>query len=173
MASGMSANTVAKQLKRNRRTVAKFLDEPGTKEALDNMFEKIARQALDGIEPEQLAKASFLQRVTAAAIAVDKMQLLRNQPTQITQINILLDAVTAIKEMRAAQNGGVRLSLPAEVQAPAPDLPDLHVEQQPVMPPVMRVAQPTIERHRTRYYAVPQPEQREQRRPLQQPPDPD
>ena len=70
---------------------------------------------------------------------------------------------------------GVRLSLPAEAQPAAPDLPDLHqlVEQQPVMPPVMRVAQPAIERHGIRYYSVKNEKQPDQRMPLQQDPNPD
>jgi hypothetical protein len=103
MASGMSANTVAKQLKRNRRTVAKFLDEPATKMVLADMFERTARQALERIGPEKLEKSSALQLATVAGISTDKMRLLRNEPTQIS-VDYLLAAVTDIRAMRAAQN---------------------------------------------------------------------
>lgn len=96
--SGMSANTVAKQLKRNRRTVAKFLDEPGTKEVLADMYERLCRQILESVCPEDISKATLLQKTTSAAIATDKMQLLRDKPTQ--NIGYLLEAVLTIREMR-------------------------------------------------------------------------
>jgi hypothetical protein len=102
-AEGLSANRVAATIKRNRRTVQKFLDEPGTKEALDAILERLCRKTLDGITDESIEKSSFLQRITSAAIMIDKMRLIRNEPTTI-HVEYLLDAVQAIKEMRAAGN---------------------------------------------------------------------
>ena len=113
-ASGMPATRVAAEIKRNRQTVQKFLDTPDAKEQLADMYERLTRQTLESVKPEDIEKANLLQKVTSAAIMTDKMRLLRDQPTQI-HVAYLLDAVQAIKEMRAAEN--LRPQLPSSAPA--------------------------------------------------------
>lgn len=61
--------------------VAKKCDEK--KEDLADLFEQVVRDAL-GQLPFTLESASYAQLITGAGIATDKMQLLRNKPTVIT-----------------------------------------------------------------------------------------
>ncbi len=49
---------------------------------LADIFEEIAYSAC-GVAPDKMEEASFAQVMTGAAIAVDKMRLLREQPTSI------------------------------------------------------------------------------------------
>ena len=114
-ATGLSPARVAAQIHRNRRTVKKFLEEPAAKEALDNILERLCRQTLANVKPEDIEKSTLIQKITSAAIMIDKIRLLRNEPTQI-HVSYLLDAVAAIKEMRAAEN-------------PRPQLPPGQVDQ--------------------------------------------
>ncbi|SRR5712691_223562 len=54
--------------------------------ALDEMFEQVARNYLDhATKPDVIAEVDGKAAVTAAAIAVDKMRLLRDLPTEIIQ----------------------------------------------------------------------------------------
>jgi hypothetical protein len=53
---------------------------------LADAFEELARELLGGMTPEKMAAATLQQLATAAGIAVDKMQLLRGQPTTITEM---------------------------------------------------------------------------------------
>lgn len=89
----------------NRRTEPNFkkrlLPEPQevneAQEALDEMFEGVARTYLEkATEEDRMAKMSGKDFVMAAAIAVDKMRLLRNLPTEIVQVlPSLVDALKA------------------------------------------------------------------------------
>jgi hypothetical protein len=98
-AAGMSANTVGKQIKRNRRTVQKFLDEPSSKAILADMYERLNRKILESVTAEDIEKATLQQKSVSAAIMTDKALLLRGEPTQIT-VSYLLEAVELIREMR-------------------------------------------------------------------------
>ena len=52
---------------------------------LASKFESNAHLLVNSISEHDLSTASLSQKATAAGIMVDKMQLLRNQPTSITQ----------------------------------------------------------------------------------------
>lgn len=66
------------------------------KEALADLFENAARIYLaHGIEPDVVSEVSGQASMTAAAIAVDKMQLLRGLPTEI--IGLLPEVLAALK----------------------------------------------------------------------------
>jgi hypothetical protein len=165
-ASGKSATAVSKKIGRNRRTVSKYLQDPGTKELLSDIYERLNRKILASITPEDMSKANLLQKTTSSAIMTDKTLVLRGQPTQI-HVSYLLDAVEAIREMRQNPVLVSSAAEPIEVQAPAPDL---HEQQ-----PQQRIGQPasyTVERHGAKYYSCAH-EPRERRIPLQQDPDPD
>lgn len=63
---------------------------------LDSYFEKIAYTYLDrAVEPEAVKKTSGNQAVMTAAVAVDKMRLLRNLPTEI--VSIMPDLMKSIE----------------------------------------------------------------------------
>lgn len=66
------------------------------KKDLADLFENAARIYLThGTDPEVVAEVSGQASMTAAAIAVDKMQLLRGMPTEI--ISMIPDVVKALK----------------------------------------------------------------------------
>jgi hypothetical protein len=56
-------------------------------EALDNVFEEVARRYLDhSVKPDVIDEVKGKDAVIAAATAVDKMRLLRGLPTEIIEI---------------------------------------------------------------------------------------
>lgn len=61
--------------------------ESVAQETLDNMFEHLARRYLErALEPSVIDDMKGRELVTSAAIAVDKMQLLRGLPTEVISI---------------------------------------------------------------------------------------
>ena len=80
---------------------------------LADLFEQVARDILGSVTAEDIKNAPFQARMTGAAIATDKMQLLREKPTNITaqyadtesrreRITELLDAARARRDSEAA-----------------------------------------------------------------------
>lgn len=62
--------------------VAKLL--PGAKVALSDRLEQVASALVDKMDdPEKIAAATLSQLAVAAGVAIDKMRLLREQPTSI------------------------------------------------------------------------------------------
>lgn len=74
------------------------IDDNWAKKTLDDYFEKIAYTYLDqAVDPDVVAKTSGNQAVMTAAVAVDKMRLLRNLPTEI--VSIMPDLMASIKAL--------------------------------------------------------------------------
>ena len=67
-----------------------FRNDKGT------IFEVLQHRTLSSITDDDIAKTPFIQRVTAAAILQDKIQLLRGQPTAI-HAHILVDVLDALR----------------------------------------------------------------------------
>ena len=65
----------------------------GKKLELADRFEEIARAALGRVTAAKLDEANAPQLLTAAGIAVDKMRLLREQPTEITAQLVLIEQI--------------------------------------------------------------------------------
>ena len=65
------------------------------------IFEAVQYRTLASITEEDIAKASYLQRITGAAILQDKIQLIRGQPTSI-HVHALIDVLDAIAAKREA-----------------------------------------------------------------------
>jgi hypothetical protein len=59
-------------------------------------------RAVMSIDDSKLSKSSAAQLMMVAGTAFDKSQLVRGQATQIN-VTVLLDAVQAIKDMRAKE----------------------------------------------------------------------
>lgn len=58
-----------------------------TEKKLDDVFEALARQLLKhAAKPDVISEMKGQQAITSAAIAVDKMRLLRDMPTEIVQL---------------------------------------------------------------------------------------
>jgi hypothetical protein len=55
---------------------------------LADAFEALAGKLLDGITPAKITETGVKDLTTSAAIAVDKMRLLREQPTSISDVNL-------------------------------------------------------------------------------------
>lgn len=79
-------------------------------EKLDAIFETVARTyANHALKPSVVGQATASQAMTAAAIAVDKMRLLRNLPTEIVAVlPNLLDAIDR-KGLKASEVFGAML----------------------------------------------------------------
>jgi AraC-like DNA-binding protein len=88
------------------RVLARFLGEDSESELAEyqqskaDIYDAIQLRTLKSITSADIAKAPLLARVTGAAILEDKARTIRGQATQIN-VNVLLDAVQAIKEMRS------------------------------------------------------------------------
>jgi hypothetical protein len=52
---------------------------------LADVFEGVAWQLLEGVTSAKIAAATVQQLATAAGICVDKMRLLRGEPTAVTE----------------------------------------------------------------------------------------
>lgn len=63
------------------------------------IFEALQYRTLASITDSDIEKTSFMQRITAAAILQDKIQLMRGQPTAI-HVHVLVDVLKAIRESR-------------------------------------------------------------------------
>jgi hypothetical protein len=69
------------------------------KKVLAKRYEEEARRILDSITPEDITKASLLQKTTSSAICTDKSLALSGQSLNI-DVHILLEAVSLVREMR-------------------------------------------------------------------------
>lgn len=91
------------------RVLTRFLGEKLTEdehraitENTADVFDRLSNRMLISITDEEIAKAQLLPRVTSAAILHDKARTIRGQATQVN-VTVLLDAVQAIREMRAKE----------------------------------------------------------------------
>jgi hypothetical protein len=103
-ASGKSTHAVAKILDRSPHTVKKFLRQPETarqvgvaRETLAGMFDDVAHRTLAGVSDEDVKKASLLQKMTSAGIAIDKAAMLRDELPPTINVQILLDMAEMIR----------------------------------------------------------------------------
>ncbi len=85
------------------------------KEALSDRLEVIAHSLVDAI-PSAIAGANLQQITTSLAIAIDKMLLLKGQPTEITPVSNMTDEerlrrLTELVQKAMARNPNIRLSV--------------------------------------------------------------
>ena len=91
------------------RVLQRFLGDKITEQEhktfADNQADALSRvkhRIIMSITDADIQKASLLQRATAFGIVHDKEQVLRGHATSIS-VNVLLDAVQAIREMRGKE----------------------------------------------------------------------
>ena len=78
----MAKHPVATELQPIKKRAVELVEKN-----LDDVFEALARQLLThAANPDIVAEMKGQQAVTSAAIAVDKMRLLRDMPTEIVQL---------------------------------------------------------------------------------------
>lgn len=63
------------------------------KAELADLFEAQARDCLAAITPEKVAAANVQQLLVSAGVAVDKMRLLRNQPTENVASLVIVEEI--------------------------------------------------------------------------------
>lgn len=94
-ANGGNIDRTAKFCKIDRRTIRRWASGENInedvsrnahekKEALADRLEALAHRLVDSIDEDKIGDASLQMVATSLGIAVDKMRLLREQPTQIT-----------------------------------------------------------------------------------------
>ena len=88
VASGKTYYSVAREIKRDPKTVKAYAEKPEVvrvikeaREELADMFEGLARRYVDSITDKDIEKINAYQRTIAAAAATDKSRLLRNEST--------------------------------------------------------------------------------------------
>ena len=99
--SGLTPAQIAKETGANKATVYYWLEARSTEKTLDNSldlasrFEKAASLFIE-LAVKKARKANFSHLMTGAGIAIDKMQLLRGQPTSISQ-SVISDEERQVK----------------------------------------------------------------------------
>jgi hypothetical protein len=97
------------------RVLKRFLGDHSEQELREfqeskaDIYDALQMRQLKSITDTDIAKAQLLPRVTASAILEDKARTIRGQATQVN-VTVLLDAVQAIKEMRARQSNPPMIS---------------------------------------------------------------
>jgi IS30 family transposase len=106
-ANGDSPSRIGKKLERSHHTVQHHLAKPETqarvedaKKILAQRYAEEARRILDSITPEDITKASLLQKTTSSAICTDKSLALSGQVLSV-DVHVLLEAVRVVREMRS------------------------------------------------------------------------
>jgi hypothetical protein len=113
-AGGMSTTKIAENLGRSRGFVKHTINEPEIQRAISEekaelslIFKAKARAIIESIDGNVIDKGNLLQRATSAAICLDKSLLLSGDLPQVS-VTVLLDLVTAARDMRDAEDARFR-----------------------------------------------------------------
>jgi hypothetical protein len=103
-AAGATACAIAKQLNRSQNTIQKFLDNPGVQKQIEekkkdliSLFEDIAIRNLTSITDADIKGVSAYQRTLSAAVATDKLRLLRGESTD--NISIIERSIREMQQL--------------------------------------------------------------------------
>jgi glycosyltransferase A (GT-A) superfamily protein (DUF2064 family) len=119
-AGGMSQAAIARSIDRSRHMVKNVIAEPEIQRSIQDeravlsaLCRDKARDIFVSINSGDIDKANLLAKATAGAIMLDKALLLAGEALPIVHINILMDAVGAIRSRQAiAQPQTLTLPLP-------------------------------------------------------------
>jgi len=127
-ASGKSFNAIGKALCRDRKTIKSYLTEPQAtkeieemKEELADMFEGLAKRMLTSITQEDIERINSYQRTLSAAVATDKMRLLREESTQNIGIRGLVATMEAEHAKMVEEYERLTGNEPAGISKVGPD----------------------------------------------------
>jgi len=113
-ASGMSKTKIAQTLGRSRGMVTNMMEEPEIQEkigdeksVLAKLYRDKARRVVDSINDVDIQKASLQQKSISSGVLLDKSLLLSGDLPQVS-VTVLLDLVTAARDMRDAEDARFR-----------------------------------------------------------------
>ena len=113
-ASGMSKTKIAQTLGRSRGMVTNMMEEPEIQEkigdeksVLAKLYRDKARRVVDSINDVDIQKASLQQKSISSGVLLDKSLLLSGDLPQVF-VTVLLDLVTAARDMRDAEDARFR-----------------------------------------------------------------
>jgi hypothetical protein len=125
-ASGMSQTKIAQAVGRSRGMVKHVIAEPeiqrqvqDEKAVLAEIYRGKARRIVESIGEEDIAKASLQQKSISSGVLLDKSLLLTGDIPPI-RVEILLQAVDAIRAQREQENARFRAEFAAAHTLPAP-----------------------------------------------------
>ena len=113
-ASGMSKTKIAQTLGRSRGMVKNMMEEPEIQEKIGDeksvmakLYRDKARRVVDSINDVDIQKASLQQKSISSGVLLDKSLLLSGDLPQVS-VTVLLDLVTAARDMRDAEDARFR-----------------------------------------------------------------
>jgi len=113
-ASGMSKTKIAQTVGRSRGMVRNMMEEPeiqskigDEKSVLAKLYRDKARRVVDSINDVDIQKASLQQKSISSGVLLDKSLLLSGDLPQVS-VTVLLDLVTAARDMRDAEDARFR-----------------------------------------------------------------
>ena len=113
-ASGMSKTKIAQTLGRSRGMVTNMMEEPEIQEKIGDeksvmakLYRDKARRVVDSINDVDIQKASLQQKSISSGVLLDKSLLLSGDLPQVS-VTVLLDLVTAARDMRDAEDARFR-----------------------------------------------------------------
>ena len=113
-ASGMSQTKIAQTVGRSRGLVRNMMEEPEIQEkigdeksVLAKLYRDKARRVVDSINDVDIQKASLQQKSISSGVLLDKSLLLSGDLPQVS-VTVLLDLVTAARDMRDAEDARFR-----------------------------------------------------------------
>jgi len=113
-ASGMSQTKIAQTVGRSRGMVRNMMEEPEIQEkigdeksVLAKLYRDKARRVVDSINDVDIQKASLQQKSISSGVLLDKSLLLSGDLPQVS-VTVLLDLVTAARDMRDAEDARFR-----------------------------------------------------------------
>ena len=113
-ASGMSKTKIAQTVGRSRGMVRNMMEEPEIQEkigdeksVLAKLYRDKARRVVDSINDVDIQKASLQQKSISSGVLLDKSLLLSGDLPQVS-VTVLLDLVTAARDMRDAEDARFR-----------------------------------------------------------------
>ena len=125
-ASGMSKTKIAQTVGRSRGMVRNMMEEPeiqskigDEKSVLAKLYRDKARRVVDSINDVDIQKASLQQKSISSGVLLDKSLLLSGDLPQVS-VTVLLDLVTAARDMRDAEDARFRAEFRATHKLPAP-----------------------------------------------------
>ncbi|MGC2637041.1 MAG: hypothetical protein WA294_07665 [Acidobacteriaceae bacterium] len=109
-ADGAGPHKIGEVIGRHHVTVEKHLAKPDAQERVEDekavlagIYRRKARRIAESISDEDIAKASLQQKSISSGVLLDKSLLLTGDMPPI-RVEILLNAVQAIREMRSAED---------------------------------------------------------------------
>ncbi len=105
-ANGLSYYAVAKRVGRDFKTVKRCCQQPRNSEEIESIqqelasyFEDLTMRLITSVTDEGIDKLNVLQRVTSAAICVDKFRLMRGDSTENIAVKASRATLSEIDQM--------------------------------------------------------------------------